>query len=298
MNATTQGFEKIIQRFCQWAETHSEVRAAMVVGSQARQDRPADEWSDLDLIVVTTDPETMAIDTNWLQALGKLLLTFIETNPAGGPERRVLFEGGLDVDIVPVLPQVIHQLINGVETNLSESVDLVVTLIGRGVRILFDLDGDLNRLVESISRLPIHQEVKPLPTEVEFLNLVNDFWYHAVWTAKHLRRGELWWAKGCCDGHMKSLLFSMLTWQAQTAGRDTWFRGRFLEQWVEPQALQELGGTFAHYDREDIWQALFETMQVFEHVSQETSIRLGFAYPTRGMSAASKLVKQYFAGRG
>jgi hypothetical protein len=25
--------------------------------------------------------------------------------------------------------------------------------------------------------------------------VVSDFWYHALWSAKHLRQGELWWAK-------------------------------------------------------------------------------------------------------
>lgn len=297
MNATSQGFEEILQRFCQWAKSHPEVRSAMVIGSQARQDRPADEWSDLDLIVVTTEPERMAMDTTWLQALGKPLLTFIETNPAGGPERRVLFDGGLDVDIVPLAPQAIHQLISEVETKQSGSVDLV-NLIGRGVRILFDLDSDLNRLVESVARLPVVEDSNPLPDEGEFMNLVNDFWYHAVWTAKHLRRGELWWARGGCDGHMKGLLLTMLTWQARASGRDTWFRGRFLEQWAEPQAVQELHGAFAHYDHEDIWQALFETMQLFSRISLDTAARLGFGYPTAGSISARILVHQLFAGRG
>lgn len=296
MNSTTAGFEEILQRFCQWAEKHPEVRAAMVIGSQARQDQPADEWSDLDLIVVTTDPERMAMETTWLQALGKPLLTFIETNPAGGPERRVLFEGGLDVDIVPLPPQAIQQLISEVETKSSGNLDLV-NLIGRGVRILFDLDGLLNQLVENVSRLPASPEVKPLPTEAEFLNLINDFWYHAVWTAKHLRRGELWWAKGGCDGHLKGLLLKMLTWQAQAAGRDTWFRGRFLEQWADPQAVKELRGSFAHYDREDVWRALFESMHLFSRVSQETAERLGYRYPSSEMTAARMLVYQYYAGR-
>jgi hypothetical protein len=34
----------------------------------------------------------------------------------------------------------------------------------------------------------------PSPAQSEFLDLVNDLWYHAVWTAKELRRGEMWTA--------------------------------------------------------------------------------------------------------
>ena len=297
MNSTTRGYEEIIQRFCQWAENQPEVRAAMVIGSQARRERPADEWSDLDLVVVTTEPDALMTDTEWLKNLGNLLLTFVETNPAGSPERRVMFEGGLDVDIVPLRPQAISHLQAGVEAKAAEAVELA-NLIGRGTRILFDLDGALNQFVESITSLPVPEASTRLPAEQEFLNLVNDFWYHAVWVAKHLRRGELWWAKGGCDGHLKGLLHSMLVWQARAAGRDTWFRGRFLEDWAEPRAVKELGGTFAHYDREDVWRALFETMHLFERVSLETATRLGFTYPISGMITARMLVYQFYAGRG
>jgi aminoglycoside 6-adenylyltransferase len=297
MNSTAQGFEEIIQRFCRWAENHPDVRAAMVIGSQARRDRPADEWSDLDLVVVTTEPDTMMADIEWLQALGKPLLTFVETNPAGSPERRVLFEGGLDVDIVPLHPQAIDHLQAGLDTKAAEAVELA-NLIGRGTRILFDLDGALNRFVESITSLPAPNASTRLPDEQEFLNLVNDFWYHAVWVAKHLRRGELWWAKAGCDGYLKSLLLSMLTWQAQAAGRDAWFRGRFLENWADPQAVKDLKGAFAHYDTEEVWQALFETMHLFGTVSQAVAVQLGFQYPVSGMTAAGMLVQQFFVGRG
>jgi len=41
------------------------------------------------------------------------------------------------------------------------------------------------------------------PAQDEFLDLINDFWYHTVWTAKKLRRGELWTAQGCSDSYMK-----------------------------------------------------------------------------------------------
>lgn len=52
----TEAYEQIIDRFVAWARTRPDIHAAIVVGSRARTDRPADEWSDLDIVVFATDP--------------------------------------------------------------------------------------------------------------------------------------------------------------------------------------------------------------------------------------------------
>ena len=108
---------------------------------------------------------------------------------------------------------------------------------------------------------------RPLPTTplnrqpdaAEFVNAVSDFWYHTLWCAKHLRRGELWWAKSGIDMHLKGYLQRMLEWHARATrgdSHDTWLRGRFLEEWADPRAVAELNRAFAHYDAADMARAL------------------------------------------
>ena len=43
MDKATPSMEQIEQRFAAWAQTQPDIRAAMVVGSRARTDHPADE---------------------------------------------------------------------------------------------------------------------------------------------------------------------------------------------------------------------------------------------------------------
>ncbi|NBD35360.1 MAG: aminoglycoside adenylyltransferase, partial [Chloroflexi bacterium] len=138
------------------------------------------------------------------------------------------------------------------------------------------------------------------PEEAEFLNVVNDFWYHTVWTGKHVRRGELWWGKSCCDGYLKHLLHQMLTWHThatQPDEVDTWMRGRFLEEWADARAVAALPEIFAHYDEEDVWRALLSTMELFHWLAVETATALGYSYPHAGEAHARDLVQEMFAGR-
>ena len=262
---------------------------AFVVGSRARVvDHPADEWSDLDIALVVTDPEHYLSAVSWVESIGNPWLTFVEA-AAGSPlmERRVLFEGGLDVDFLLIPLDMFQQVVKmGVTSDTAN-------LFGRGVRVLLDKDG----LAAQLEVFMVEGQPLQSPSEAELLQVINDFWYHTVWTAKHLRRGELWWAKSCCDAHLKWLLLRMIEWHARaTKGQscDTWMRGRFLEEWVDPRALEELRKAFAHYDTADVWRALFATMDLFRWLSVETAEQSGYKYPTFGVERVTELVQNLF----
>jgi aminoglycoside 6-adenylyltransferase len=289
MNQTTQAYDQLIDRFVAWAQAQPDIRAVIVLGSRARTDRPADEWSDLDLLVITSDPSRLLAHTDWLEQLGTPWVTFLEpTAVGGGTERRVLFEGGLDVDFSPFPVEFVQQFAaHGLPPE-------VAGVIRRGLRFVLDKDG----LAASLE-LPLDEQPGPQPpAQDKFLNLVNDFWYHAVWIAKKLRRGELWTAKLCCDSYLKRLLLTMIEWHAGAASgwdADTWHNGRFLEQWADPRAVDELRQAFAHYDSADVQRALLSTMDLFRWLATEAAERLGYPYPTSADEHVTALVRGYLS---
>jgi len=314
MNNAKPSMEQLEQRFAAWAQTQPDIRAAMVVGSRARADHPADEWSDLDIMVITTRPERLLGSSDWLKSIGEYWLTFLEPTPTGGRmERRVLFEGALDVDFaviphgrvrqaarfLPLLrrfPLLFRLLPKGMAQRIREDLADAANIFGRGLRVLVDKEGLAAKLPQVLA------EARPYrpPTQREFLNAANDFWYHAVWTAKKLRRGELWWAKLCCDSHMGQLLLEMIEWHAHAmkgADYDTWQLGRFLEEWADPRALADLRHAFAHYDEDDIWRALLASMDLFRWLAIETAQRLGHPYRAEADERVTEWVKACLSGR-
>ena len=121
-----------------------------------------------------------------------------------------------------------------------------------------------------------HPPPRRLPTPAEFGQLTQDFWYHALWAAKKLRRGEVWVAKQSCDGYLKELLVELLAWHAQAADPhvDTWHGGRFLRSWADGRALEALRHAYARYEASDIPQALWATVDLFERVERECAERI------------------------
>jgi aminoglycoside 6-adenylyltransferase len=297
----TKFYKSVEKKFAKWAKTQDHIRLAYVVGSYARTDTPADKWSDLDIIVFSTEPQRLINSTEWVSEFGTPVITFVEPIGVGAGdayERRVLYDNGLDVDFaIETFRFTVGAKIQGVT---PEMVKENVNIIGRGIRVLVDKDNVVKAFLKEYNAIKIPPPEPP--TEHEYLERVNDFWYHAVWTTKKLRRGELWEGKSCVDSFMKRrCLLPMMEWHARiTQGQthDTWFRGRFLERWADPRIIAELRGVFAHYDEDDVWQALANTMQLFRWIAKEVAEKLDYTYPKDADHFTSRWVDAAYWNRG
>jgi aminoglycoside 6-adenylyltransferase len=129
-------------------------------------------------IAVVRDPERYAQSAEWVASFGTVWLTFVERTPDGGAwERRVLYEGGLDVDFALNPAQWLeHMAANGLAPEMAD-------VIRRGVRVLADKEG----LAAKVLQLPLPQAAPfRQPSSSEFLSAVSDFWYHSLWSRQAL----------------------------------------------------------------------------------------------------------------
>ncbi len=275
-------YDGIIHRLTEWGKQEDRLRAALIIGSQAREDYPADEYSDLDIVMAVDDTDYFLCSDQWLEQIGNFHISFVEATVDGGKERRVLFDGALDADFV-ILPR----------ENL-DNPDFVRQgggLLNRGYCVLIDKIG----LTAILSGLPSQTPPYTPLSEQEFINLVSDFWYHSVWTAKKIRRGELWTAISCADSYMKGRLLRIMECHAHVENGleyDTWHNGRFLEKWAADWIVKKLAGCFAQYEELDIKRALLNTMDLFRRVAVETADRLFYTYPKEADEYASVWVNQ------
>lgn len=289
MTQASTSVVELLNRFVLWAEGQTDIRAVIVIGSRARTDQPADVWSDVDLIISAYNPQPYLEYSEWLKSIGNVWVTHIEPTLAQGvSERRVLFEGGFDFDLVFIPDNQINRLLQNAE---------IAQIIRRGIRILVDKDRIMSRIT-----LPIGlQSPYVPPTEAQFSNLVNDFWYHAAWTAKKLRRGELYSALMSSDTYMKNLLMQMLEWHTHAVSPDnpdTWYGGRYVEQWADPRLLAQMRDAFAHYEQGDIQRGLLTTMDLFRRAATETATQLTYPYPFQADANITHWVEGILRGRG
>lgn len=267
-----QNYAELENQLTAWAATQPAIRAVVVVGSRARLAQPADQWSDLDLMLFTNDAEHYVKATDWMSIFGMVWACVFQRTRAGDPEWLVLYAGGLKVDFffAPITGELTDLLFNG----------RYATVAQRGVRVLLDKDSLKPFVMPPFS--PTKQEK---PTTEEFTAVCQKFHLYAYRTATILKRGDLWRAHSFINQEMRPALLTMLAWQAQaTHGLDfdTWYDGRFLEKWSDPRAIEALPTTFATYDFAALREAILALLDLFGWLMHATAVLWQFAISTSG----------------
>nr|WP_255437715.1 aminoglycoside 6-adenylyltransferase [Thalassobacillus sp. CUG 92003] len=276
-------FSQIIERFVTYAKENGNIRAAFIVGSRGGEVKPADRWSDLDIVIVAQTPSSLLNQEEWLCRMGMPYITFLEkTAVGGGTERRVLYEGGLDVDFAVFSEPDFHE---------KKQLNDVQQVLAKGFHVIIDKDkltDDFDHLQQQAGSLD-----QPSPSGEEVINDMHDFWYHAVWAAKKIRRGELLVAKSACDEHMKPLLMNAIKLERQTrngADIELWHGYRFFEEWAGPDLVERFTHLFPRYEANDIWSSLTETMKLYREMAKEVCARMDLQYPSQADAFATEWV--------
>ena len=269
-------------RIIPWATARDDVRGLAEIGSRTSTTL-ADEWADMDLILLVRDPLIIHDSDDWIREIGPSWLSLKNHGPVEDlPVRQVLFEDALDFDIVALAAGTLAQKL--------EDPSVAFALGGGfqgGFRVLIDKDNEIANLV-----MPHH----PSPPDLadisagDFDLVINDFLFQVVWASKHLRRGELWAAKDDVDCYMKADLARVIEWHtmAMRPSINTRSGGRYLERWADPRIVERLSDTFAVYDAAAVARALIAMIDLFEDVALETASALGFSYPNQSHDAVRR----------
>lgn len=269
MTTAEQFYDNFLVKFIRWAESKNDIRAAFVVGSRARADYPADDYSDLDLMFFCLNQSVYLSNTAWLHELGSFWALNINQNTGGDPELQVVFEGGYEVDFIIHSADILRHMV----LRKCRPKDFL-----KGSRYIIDKDGVAKLLMPSKEFIP---PLKPM-TEEQFFMVVHQFWFVALITAKMILRDGLWLAKSR-DADLKALLLQVVEWhESAVRGKAyiIWDSGRYINQWASMDIMEDIKGTYGLFDREDSWRALEATIGLFKRLSCAVADTMCFEYPT------------------
>jgi predicted nucleotidyltransferase len=130
--------EMVIEAFCTWARQRPDIAGVFLVGSHARGDATSD--SDIDLVILTSEPEPYLDDVSWVSQFGTA--RSVDREDWGKVQSlRVFYAGGPEVEYGITTPDWAS---HPVPQRTQE-------VLAGGMKLLFDRTGVF---ADAIKRIP------------------------------------------------------------------------------------------------------------------------------------------------
>ena len=273
----------VLQSLMQWAEDDDNIRLIILNGSRGDSTRTPDELSDYDVSVIMRDPE-QALDDYWISRFGEVMvrwpLTPGDTGLPGWITQLVLFRSGLRIDF-----------------QFGSTAIRSIECAGAFQCVLLDRD----RLSERIRRLPVSGAQIEAPTETEFIDRINAFWWDVPYVAKALRRHELDYVRYIMDADLRfEKIHPLLRWKIgidHGAATDVGIFGRWFPRYLPGPIWDRYLATFSGADSEEQWQAMFAMCVLVRELGTEIARHHGFAYPSDTDKHVTAYLETLHAGR-
>lgn len=273
----SDSYEQLVRRIKSWSQVNEHIQAVIIVGSRARPQESFDFFSDLDLIVFTSAVEQLTLDDGWISELGLVWIADLDKTGPGDPEWIVIFKNGQKADFVIAHAQTNRNLGQLISRSRYRQV------LRRGWQVLYERWGTP---IISKQELALDAPTPQLETS-EFTRQINRTLILAHRASKSIHRGELWRGQLILSQIREHLLWLMEehTRQSTIGEVDTWYDGRFVEQWSASSVKGTLPDLFAKYDPKDMVRALRAILSVSHLMALDIAQYNDILYPTAGQKA-------------
>jgi len=249
------------------ARNDDRIRAVILNGSRANPNATPDIFQDFDIVYIVTDVVPLKNDPEWIKQFGELIImqrpddmgdTYASDEDSYCFLMQFADGNRIDLTLCPVAK--INEL---QEDSLS-----ILLLAKDGVIKPFPLSSEINYFP------------KP-PTEKEYADCSNEFWWVSTYVAKGLWREEMTYAKSMQDQYVRPMLMKMLAWYIGIRTRfscNPGKLGKYFKQYLEPELWEMLMATYADADYENTWESLEKMCALFQKTSRPVAESFGYEY--------------------
>ncbi len=251
-----------------FAKEDEHVRIVSLEGSRVPPIAPRDPFQDYDITFIVTEMASFLENDLWLDVFGKrIFMQKPEAMSLFPPEfgdwfsYLMLFEDGNRIDLTLIPLNEMDDYIHGDEN----------------YRILLDKDN----LVLNHTHINNPFYIRK-PSEAEFDDCCNEFWWISTYIVKGICRNEFLYAAEFMNQILRKELLRMIAWKV---GVETNFsvsvgkNYRYLEAYVSDKLWVELIATYSQSSYDDLKAALFKCLEIFREVSSEVAVKLNYKYP-------------------
>jgi aminoglycoside 6-adenylyltransferase len=272
--------EEIFNQVLHIANSDDRIRAVLLTGSRADLNASKDILQDFDIVYIVTELNSFIKDRHWIDVFGqRIMLQLPDDMTIGNKDDHtfhylVLFKDGnrIDLTLFPV-----------------EKFTTAFKKDGPAVLLL-----DKDDLFKNLPFGDTGHHIK-IPSEKEFTDCCNEFWWVSTYVAKGLWRKEITYAKEMMEVPVRAMFLKMVEWYV---GIKTEFRvsfgkaGRNIKKYISGELYDKILSTYPDSRIENIWKSLFIMTGLFDELAKEVASFFKFHYNSKEASNVTAYLKQ------
>ena len=270
----------ILKKILSFASSIPEVKVVVMNGSRVNPNVSEDEFQDYDLIFFIENPEKhdFRSDLSWIKLFGTPVITQQNDFDNGSYIVMTQYETGLRIDL------------NFYNLNMLEKTIKSDSL----TKILLDKNG-------LVKESPVPNESSyyiKKPTQQEFANLMNEFWWIQPYITKGILRGEIPYAKYMYDTILMECIKTVLNWSIGSNENwkvNTGKCGKWLKKYLDEQDYKTFISLYPSADPQDIIEKLEKAQEFIYEKAGIFSIKANMKYNAKEAFKVMKFTRKQFA---
>ena len=252
------------------ARDDDRIRAVLLNGSRANFKICPDKYQDFDVVYIVDDVTGFISDMGWTNVFGdKLIWQLPEEMVVGAKNGEkneafsllMLFTDGSRIDLT-LLPK------HTIGSNYKADSLTMVWL-------------DKDNMFSQITSANDSDYLVRKPTEKEFLDTCNEFWWVSTYVAKGLVRKQIIYAKEMLETVVRPMFMCVITWHIGTRTNfsvSVGKGGKFMNDLLLPDLYNRILQTYSDQILENNWTALLLMTNIFGQLARAVAASLGYNY--------------------
>jgi len=272
------------------ARDDERIRAVLLNGSRANKKIEPDALQDFDIVYLVNDMESFLKDHSWTTIFGGIR---IRQMPA------LMEIGHSDNDRKPVSFSYLMLFMDGnrIDLTLFPMNKFETAFVPDSLTVVW-LDKD-----DIFKNLPAPDDSDYLikqPTQKEFTDVCNEFWWLCTYVSKGLLRNEIIYAKALMEKQVRQMFMRVLSWNIGVHSSFTVSlgkEGKYLQKYLPGKKYKLVLKTYSGFKKDKIWKSLFLMADLFAEFAIEVAEKLQYNYNIDEQTKTLEWLRGQFKGR-
>lgn len=251
------------------AKKDTRIRAVILNGSRVNKNIPKDNLQDFDIVYLVTALDSFAATPDWIDIFGERII--LQT-----PNSMTLYDGDFNSTKEEIVYLMLFKDFNRIDltlrkvTNRSKKNDSLTMIL---------LDKD--QLFNEISAPNDKDYWTRKPSQKEFSDCCNEFWWVSTYVVKGLLRNEIIYAKEMQETILRKMFMNIIAWNIAANHNfeiNLGASNRFIKNYFDSETMNQIKNTYTDYTKVNVWNSLILMSGTFYEKSMELANKMNFYY--------------------